>query len=812
MMLPPRWEKVLTDLWGNVSRSALVVASIAVGLFAIGVIATIDVIDSHDMRLSYQAIHAANITLQTSLVTDDLIHHVSHFPGVSQAEGVRTLSLRVQNAKGQWQTLSVKAFKAMDRLPINQLRLVEGRWPQEGEIVLGINRRVELNAGVGDRLRIELPDGTSRTLRLVGLVQDQTTGSTGSGGYFNAPLQSYIHPDTLTQLQQAASDQFNGLSITVTGSGSDLAAMQRLSDQISHDLKLNGVDVTSSKVTSSFDHPNGALTEAISGILVILALLSVFLSSFLVTNTLQALLKQQTQQIGIMKSIGARRMQIAGVYLALILAFGLLAFIVAVPLAYGVAYRVVEFLATKLNFVLQGRHLEPGVIGLQGALAVFIPLLAAWQPIWDGTKISVIEALTGSHPASPHKKQSASNKPPPAPRPAGSARSSRFDLPQIIAVRNTFRQKARLLMTLVTLALGGAIFMSTFNVSASVNQYINQIRRYFNADVNVSLRRPYPVAEITGVLTAVPGVGYVEAWTGTTSSMVLADGLLGERIAISAPPADSRIIQPVVMAGRWIKPGDRRALVLSDSFLLHYPTLVVGSPLRLKINNQDTDWVVVGFFQLAGKMSGYVAYANFDYLAGLLDSASSATNYQIVGRQGNLDAAGQEQLKNAVEAALNAKGIRVANLSTGKADSTSTSGGLTTLTDFLLFMAILIALVGSIGLTGTMSMNVMERTREIGILRAVGASDRTLMGIVLSEGLTIGGLSYLLGAALSFPITRILGNSVIWAIFGTSANLVYTLNGFGLWLVVVVGLSAVASLVPARSAAQLTIREVLSYE
>ena len=111
-----------------------------------------------------------------------------------------------------------------------------------------------------------------------------------------------------------------------------------------------------------------------------------------------------------------------------------------------------------------------------------------------------------------------------------------------------------------------------------------------------------------------------------------------------------------------------------------------------------------------------------------------------------------------------------------------------------------------------MSMNVLERTREIGILRSIGASDSSLMQIVLSEGLTIGLISYGIGALLSIPITRLLGDSVIMAIFGNSAHLVYTPTGYLIWLALVVVLSIFASLIPARNAAQLTIREVLSYE
>ena len=116
------------------------------------------------------------------------------------------------------------------------------------------------------------------------------------------------------------------------------------------------------------------------------------------------------------------------------------------------------------------------------------------------------------------------------------------------------------------------------------------------------------------------------------------------------------------------------------------------------------------------------------------------------------------------------------------------------------------------GLAGTMGMNVLERTREIGIMRAIGATDRAVMRMVIVEGLLIGLISWVLGAILSFPITYMLSAIVSLAIFSTPIQVIFTPTGFLIWLAMVVVLSALASVLPARNAARLTIREVLAYE
>jgi putative ABC transport system permease protein len=810
MMIRPRWQKVLTDLWGNLNRTSLVVASISVGLFTIGIIATLYVVILNDMRTGYINVNPASIFIQTSLVNDDLVHHISNMSGVKEAQGVRYFSLRIKNAKGTWQAIDIKAYHNLEALEINKPRLKEGRWPKDGEIALDENRLVELSAKLGDKIELELPSEKKRELTLVGVVQDQTIGAYGNGGgFFVAAMQGYVAQDTLDKLEQTSIDNFNGVYITVTQKGTDLDYVKGVADEINKNLKNNGVKVYASKVVSSEAHPNASLVDAISGILIVLGALSVFLSGFLVTNTLQALLKQQTQQIGIMKSIGARQIQIVMVYAALILTFGALSFLVATPLAYLFAFKLLEFLGGKLNFVLSSWRFEPVVVLIQAALAVSMPLLAAWQPIWDGSKVSVTEALSGGL-TSEHKKKVPKGK-----------RQKRFDpmswlskaaLPLAISVRNTFRHKNRLLLTLFTLSLGGAIFIATFNVRLSLDQYINQIKQYFTADVNLVLERPYRNTEIEQILARVPGVGRVEAWTSARTELKSKEGVVGDRVQLIAPPADSTIIKPVIMEGRWVRTGDTKAIILSDGFKLRHPELKVGSTLDLRVNDKDTQWEVIGFFQLAGKLSGYTAYTNYDYLVELTNKPFQVSNFQIVSSKKNLTLAEQDHLKSAIEAELNAEDIKIANLTTGQSDSSSTSGGLSTLTIFLLFMAVLIAIVGSIGLAGTMSMNVMERTREIGILRSVGASDRVLMRMVLVEGLTIGMISYALAVLLSFPITKVMGDSMIQAIFGMPATMVVTSTGFIIWLIMVVTLSVLASLIPARSAAQLTIREVLSYE
>jgi putative ABC transport system permease protein len=313
----------------------------------------------------------------------------------------------------------------------------------------------------------------------------------------------------------------------------------------------------------------------------------------------------------------------------------------------------------------------------------------------------------------------------------------------------------------------------------------------------------------------------VEGWLFARTELVLDDGSAGDNVALLAPPAGSKLIKPIMLKGRWVEPGDQNAIALSELFIDYYPELKVGDPLSLRVNGEETDWVVVGFFQLAGKVSGLSAYTNYEYLAPLINQNGRAATFRVSSIPGEPDARGnrpppsleaQKALGSAIEAHLKQYGIRVADIDTGLSLTKTASDGFNVLTGFLLFLALLTALVGSIGLAGTMSLNVMERTREIGILRAVGASNRKLMRIVLLEGITMGLLSWALGSLAAFPISKILSDSISLALFGGTSSFGLSITGFVVWLAAVMLLSVLASVLPARSATRLTIREVLSYE
>ena len=802
-MIRPRWYKVLSDLWDNKVRSLLVISSIGVGLFAIGMIATIHVLLGEDMRTGYRATHPANIIFEVSTFKTDLVEHVRNLDGVQQAEGGLIFSGRAFDGK-EWVTVSLNAFPEMDAKDINQVQLVEGKWPPDDrEMVVEQYKMKELNAELGDDIEIELPSGTIRKLKLVGVVQDQSLGSSGqAGGFFMAPVQGYIPLETLEWLEQP--EAMGQLYVTVAENSTDETYLRQVANRLIDEIEDTGKIVYSSTVRSSENHPNSVYVEAITAVLFLLGFMVVFLSAFLITNTLSALLNQQAHQIGVMKTIGASQGQIITIYMSLIFIFGMIAFLIAMPLSSQAGYTLMVFLADQINMNMLGYRPVALAVILQLFIALIVPQMAAFVPILHGTRVSAIEALSGFTQEKPPSHNGFLDR--------QLKRTRRISRPMLISLRNTFRRKGRLALTLITLTLGGAIFIATFNVQGSLNNHILNIGKYFRADVNITLDRYERIKEVKELLLTLPEVAYVEGWAAARSELVMPDDTVGETASMLAPPAGSALVEPVMLEGRWILPGDQEAITVNERFWEIFPDLKPGDTLKLKILGEEHEMQVVGIFQLSGKSGGFLAYNNYEELSEIIHQRQKANSFRVIASEASLTLTEQKALALKVEALLEQNGYTVTDTSAGLSITESTSQGLTVLTAFLVVMASMFAAVGGISMAGTLSMNVLERTREIGIMRSIGASDRSIFGQVMVEGLLIGILSWFFGTLAAFPISTIMANAINLSLFGSAAEFTFTPTGVIVWFVVVFLLSILASVMPARNAVRLTIREVLAYE
>ena len=809
----PRWRKVIHDLFDNKARTLLVVFSIAVGVFSIGVIAGAYQIIDHDMSESYAGASPSNIELRMADFGESTLDSVRNYHGMEEAEARRVFSIRARvQGTNKWTVLELVAFDDFEGNQVNLLTPIEGKTiPGKREVTLERDAVNRLKADVGDVLEFQLPDGSIKTMPLVGVVQDIAMGA----GDFLASPYAFIDKNTLQYLQEPQA--YNRVYATVSENGEDIETIRALGAELKTDLEKGGAYVIRSRFSETHLHPLANTVNAILGILMALGILIVFLSSSLIANTLAALLQQHMRHIGVIKMVGGRSRQVLAMYLALIMSFGAMALAISIPLGGQGAYGLAAFIADELNFTLLGYRIVPSALLIQTLVGLLVPLIAGLAPVVGGSRVTVLSAISGEaardevshHKGSPHRGVSRWEWLQTQFTILLAKRGIHIPRPFVISLRNTFRRRGRLILTLFTLTMGGAIFISVFNVRVTLHDYIGAISRYFVADVSVDFEAPYRLNEMEQVLTQVSGVVRVEGWQFVSGELLDPEGNALENLNIFAPPAESELIVPILVKGRWIQSGDVRKFAISEAAYKYYPDLEPGDFVKVNVLGKEETWEVVGIFKFVDR-EGMLAYAPYEYISQTTNLANRSYMFRAVTERHSRSY--QDAKAEEVDAFLRERGYKVHSAEAGSASLDIAVESLDTLVVFLLIMAVLTAIVGSMGLTGTMGMNVLERTREIGITRAIGADDRAVMRTVIAEGVVIGMISFGLAIILSVPFTYLLSTIVSMAVFETPIEVHFTWMGYAIWLGLVLILSAVASIVPARNAATMTIREVLAYE
>ncbi len=800
-LLKPRWRKVLRDLAINKTRTLLVVLSISVGVTAIGMVLGSQTVISQDLPRDFQAINPASATIFTLRTFDEeTVAAIADLPGVGQAIGKRLVVSPIKVGEGSWRNLQLYALKDFENIPVNKLTPEEGAWPPPKGTILIERSAFVPNLGFGDvafgdPITLKSPSGKEKELIVSGTVHDLNQFPPQLA---QTPF-GYISFETLELLGEP--QEFNQLDFTVAENALDADHIKAVAEEVQEAIERRGIPVLFVLSFPPGEPPTQTFIDGIATLLAAMGGLSLFLSGFLIINTLSAILTQQVRQIGIMKAIGGRSRQLVAMYFAMVLAFGVLSLIPAIPLGALGASALSGILGFFFNFDVRSFAINGQVVLIQTIIAILVPLLAAIYPIVRGTRTTVREAIS-EHGLGKGQ--------------FGTSGLDHFLInlrrlvplrrPTQISLRNTFRRKGRLLLTLITLSLASIIFISIMSIRASLQQTLDEALGYFAFDVQIQFSRPYRIERITREALSMPGVRAAESWGFGGARRVRPDGTESDNIIVYAPPADSQMIDPVLLEGRWLQPGDTNAIVINNDVLRNDPDLQLGSRMVLNLGGREREWVVVGIARSAFPQPAL--YASYDYFSRASDAVGEG-QVILIDTEPGLDLA---QSGSLYETLYRDRGYRVDQMQTVDQARSILSLFFNIPIIFMLAMAGVLGVVGGLGLMGTMSINVIERLREIGVMRAIGASDLSVLAIVLLEGILIGLLSWFFGGLLAIPLSRVLTEQVGLLILQSVPSFIFSVGGTVFWLIIVVLLAILASFLPARSASKITVREVLSYE
>ena len=794
-----RWRKVLLDLWGNKTRTLLVILAIAVGVFAIGFIASAQAILIRELQSDYQALQAASAYIYTDPFDDKLVKSISDTPGVIAAMGGRGLNVRVDIGNGEWRTLVLTLVPDTPDFEIDRISPVAGDWPI-GRADIAIERLSInfINTEIGDTITIDLGDGTIKELDVVGTTYDNSVPAGDIAGV----AFGYINQSTLERLGRGSF--YTELRFRVGEEDLNIESIQEITAQVQNKIERSGREIYGTQTPPPGEH----WAEEIIATLIILFFafggIILFLAGFLVINTVTALITQQMQQIGVMKLVGARRLQIMSMYIIMVFLYGLLALLIGIPSGVAMGRMSVNLATTQLNVTVDNQSVPMTVIGFQALIGILIPVGAALWPVLSGVGTTTQKALNsggmeaGSTGNSWIEQQFLKLQ-----------RRLNLQRPLIISLRNTLRRKGRLILTMLILIMGTALYISVLTVRTSVSETLNNFLRYHAFDVGLTFNRPIRAAQLTDTALRHPEVTYAEAWFNQGTNRIRPDGSETVFFTLTAVPPNTPLLDPKPESGRWLTEDDTNAVVVNTFFMVEEPDVQLGDEIVLDVNGRELTWQVVGVIPAAadGTTRFYVNYDHYTYITRNVGKANSV-QVSIQSQSGANQTAMEVQLSQL----FNANGFQVSGGSTAEGVRSEFFLRFEIVIQFLIVMAILLGALGGLGLTTTMSINILERIREIGVLRAIGASNRAVRRIVVFEGLAVGFLSWLTGMIISIPLSVLLSEQIGLALLQKPLDFSYSWGGLWSWLIIVLILAAIASLGPAQSASRLTIREVLAHE
>lgn len=792
--------KIKSDLWKNKGRTIQAVLIIAVGAFAVGMILGATNLMRQGFQQTWQRSQPAMIALAVDPpVDDDELASIKRFDGVVEAEGELRQSIKWRlSPEEPWSAGTLIARDDYDDQRLNTLKLESGSWPSGRTMAVEMN--YDLREGMTVYLEVEEKE---RMVELGGQVYNALLAP----AFFGADPTFYTTRDRFAEL----TGERGYTVVRAAAARYDEEAVTALADTIQkhlekQDIETSGAgDAFGNSVADPANHPFQEIVDGLNLVLTVMAFLALILGLFLVFNTITAIISQQVSQIGVMKAIGASTLQILAIYFSTVLMYGLLALALALPLGALGAYGMSSFMLTIFGVDPGPFRLSPPALFIQAAIALLAPVLAGLVPILSGARITVREAISTYGLGGT----------------AGLLERllARFQaIPRTLAlmVSNTFRNKGRVTLTLITLVGSGIIFMMVMTAQNSLAYTYNEVLfSIFDFNVSLLFEEDERISQVETVTLAHPDVTTAEVWASAQSVLRPAgqpESNQDRQAFVLGVPLPTSVYAPRIQEGRWLQPGDEYAVVLNQK-LAGQAGLKVGDWITFDNGvNGESNWLVVGL--LFDPLIEQSAHVPRQTLLEELHSVGKADSIWI--KTTREDETSEAAAAESLRAYYTANQLEVSLTSPFGQDTAhqivaDISGRIAVIVYLLGAMAIVTAMVGSIALSGVLSINVMERTREIGVMRAVGASSAAIAGLFVGEGVVLGLLSWAIALPLSIPAGRLM-TSALGSVVGGEIVYNYSETGVLYWLGIIVVLSILASWLPAQNAARVSVRESLAYQ
>ncbi len=769
--------KAWRDLRVRPARSLLTLAGIVIGVAGVVAVVLTGRTLTWAQRQAYQDQSQADVTIWVWDADANVVRALAAIPGVAAVER-RAVTFTKWRVESRWLDVELQGVEDFADVRVNQMELLQGRFPGRGEIALEVSARDLLPVNVGQEVEIRGPEGAIRRLVVSGFTR---TPYFPSAGLMRLTV-GYVPAGEVRPYLGTRGD--NHLLVRLAG----LERREDTVSQITALLDRRRVPQGTPTVRDPDVFTGQRELETLLQLMTVISILAAVVSAFLVTNTLAAIVAEEVREIGILKALGAGRRQVLRVYLWTGLVYALLGTPVGLVVGHVGGWRLSAYLGYLINVNVGSFRPEPLAMGLGIVIGLGVTLPASLLPAWLGSAVTVRQAIQGYGIRAESE----------------TSVLRRVALPPLWAfsLRNLFRRPGRSVTTVLVTAVALAAFLAARLTQSSLDTSVDLLFNIYAADVWIWFEEAVG-ADFDASLRTVPGVEEVEGWS--ISNCILG----GERMRLWGLPAQTALYRRDLVAGRWYEPGEYDAAVLSLD-LAERQDRGVGEAAEIEIGGRMREFGIVGIvrdeaiFGLGDAPIGKV-FIPLEVVQQMMGQRGSVSFFSL--ELSRHDRASVDTIIAEVERKYRSLRPVTEPLYVGydqARDGTRVVAGL------LYAMAAIVGAVGVTGVLNTQTLNVLERRREIGVLRVVGALRGHLLRFFLVEGLVLGGLGFLVGVPAGWGVAQVLVG-IISAALITLKFTVVPLDLL-LGLLVALFLSAFGSLLPALAAAQLRAVEVLRYE
>lgn len=779
-------KKAVKDVTRRKLRSALTILGIAIGVMGLAAIGVASDQLKTSVQYSTDAAAQPDIEFFTAPTSASLATTLDAQPHVAAVEtrGYQPARWAIPSGHFPIGVVGIADFNAMQ---FDKFELVEGRLPGPGEILLESSDRGIAPAKIGDAITLDVR-GAPQSLTVSGFVRTRGLPSATIIGRAT----SYMRESDLETLFQTQG--VNDFLIRVDKGAAGQEALKDTARQLVAVFEAHSVTVLGTTVGPN-DGGTSQITNGLFGVMGVLSIVALLLSVFLLLSTITTLITEQLPIIGTMKAVGARSGQVMRSYLLSVALYGVIGTVIGLALGVLGGYALVQWMGGFLTVDIGPLSVSPSLL-LEGvAVGVGVPLVAAVLPIYLGTRITVRQALSGYGLDGVSQRRGL----------WGQIVSRIFGfVPQTVQLgaRSLFRKRTRAALTLLALAVSGTAFLAMQTTAYSLDTLLGQIFGQYRADVFVGLSQPVPYSQIQPVLASVPGVAATERLGQHDVHTQWGDGLL------TGVETDPQLYHKQVVSGRWFDAGEQNVVLITEDGA-RKSGLGIGDTITFHDDLYSATWTIIGVAHDGNSATGLgVLLAPFaqvnafrhlpaDLVGGIMVKSTSS-------RQADIDA-----LATSLDSTLSMDGYQ-ANITTAKQQIDRNQSQFQILYILLYAVVAIVALVGAIGLFNTLVMSVLERRREIGILRSMGATSRRVAQVFWTEGVSLGMVAWVIAIALGIPAAygflQLIGALLVTTPFAFDPlSLVWM-------LVFVVAVASVASIGPVLAASRVKIAQTLRYE